>query len=427
MAKTQITTAAEAASLVKDGMTVMVGGFMANGTPEPIIDELVKSNVKDLTIICNDAGFGRKKDKETGEWKGKASGVGKLVENGQVKKLIASHVGLNPEFGAKYFEGEIDLELVPQGTLAERIRCGGSGLGGFYTPTGVGTEVAEGKEIKTIDGVDYILELPLHADIALIGGHKADASGNLRYIGSERNFNPMMAMAADTVVAGRLSCRRSRIMGDIKNFIASRVAKELKDGDVVNLGIGLPTLVPNHLPEGVDLTLQSENGFVGLVPLEEGKESPHVVNAGGVMAGIADDGAFFSSADSFAIIRGGHVDVTVLGSLQVDEKGNIANYKIPGKMLPGMGGAMDLVVGARKVIVAMEHTNKGKHKILKECTLPLTAKGQVNLIVTEMGVMKVTPEGLALVEYNPEYTIEEIQAATEAELIIADDLKEMAV
>lgn len=202
MAKTQITTAAEAASLVKDGMTVMVGGFMANGTPEPIIDELVKSNVKDLTIICNDAGFGRKKDKETGEWKGKARGVGKLVENGQVRKLIASHVGFNPEFGAKYFEGEIDLELVPQGTLAERIRCGGSGLGGFYTPTGVGTEVAEGKEIKTIDGVDYILELPLHADIALIGGHTADASGNLRYIGSERNFNPMMAMAADTVVAG---------------------------------------------------------------------------------------------------------------------------------------------------------------------------------------------------------------------------------
>ena len=215
-------------------------------------------------------------------------------------------------------------------------------------------------------------------------------------------------------------------MGDIKNFIAARVAKELKDGDVVNLGIGLPTLVPNHLPEGVDLTLQSENGFVGLVPLEEGKESPHVVNAGGVMAGIADDGAFFSSADSFAIIRGGHVDVTVLGSLQVDEKGNIANYKIP-ENAAWYGRRHGSVVGARKVIVAMEHTNKGKHKILKECTLPLTAKGQVNLIVTEMGVMKVTSEGLALVEYNPEYTIEEIQAATEVELIIADDLKEMAV
>ena len=209
MAKTQITTAAEAASLVKDGMTVMVGGFMANGTPEPIIDELVKSNVKDLTIICNDAGFGRKKDKETGEWKGKARGVGKLVENGQVKKLIASHVGLNPEFGAKYFEGEIDLELVPQGTLAERIRCGGSGLGGFYTPTGVGTEVAEGKEIKTIDGVDYILELPLHADIALIKATKADTAGNLYFRLNSRATNSTMAFAGDFVIAeiGRASCR----------------------------------------------------------------------------------------------------------------------------------------------------------------------------------------------------------------------------
>ena len=214
-------------------------------------------------------------------------------------------------------------------------------------------------------------------------------------------------------------------MDDIKGFIAARVAKELHDGDVVNLGIGLPTLVPNYLDPSISLTLQSENGFVGLVPLEPGKEDPHIVNAGGAPAAIAKDGAFFSSADSFTIIRGGHVDATVLGSLQVDEKGNIANYKIPGKMLPGMGGAMDLVVGAKKVIVAMEHTNKGKHKILKECTLPLTAKGQVNLIITEMGVMDVTPEGIVLKEYNPEFTIEQIQEATGADLIIAYDLKPM--
>lgn len=214
-------------------------------------------------------------------------------------------------------------------------------------------------------------------------------------------------------------------MADIKGFIAARVAKELNDGDVVNLGIGLPTLVPNYLEPGIEVTLQSENGFVGLIPLEPGKENPHVCNAGGQLAGIADDGAFFSSATSFGIIRGGHVDATVLGSLQVDEKGNIANYKIPGKMLPGMGGAMDLLVGAKKVIVAMEHTNKGKHKILKQCTLPLTAAASVNLIITEMGVMEVTPEGIVLKEYNPEYTIEQIQEATEATLIIADDLKEM--
>ena len=214
-------------------------------------------------------------------------------------------------------------------------------------------------------------------------------------------------------------------MTDIKNFIAARVAKELHDGDIVNLGIGLPTLIPAHLDPSVHIILQSENGFVGLKPVEKGKEDPHVVNAGGVYAGIADDGAFFDSATSFAIIRGGHVDATVLGSLQADEKGNIANWIIPGKMVPGMGGAMDLVVGAKKVIVAMEHTNRGKHKILKECTLPLTAKGQVNMIITEMGVMDVTPEGIVLKEYNPEFTVEQIQEATEAKLIIADDLKPM--
>lgn len=217
-------------------------------------------------------------------------------------------------------------------------------------------------------------------------------------------------------------------MEDKKGFIAARVAKELKDGDVVNLGIGLPTLVPAYLDPSVSITLQSENGFLGLKAQADSEEdAPYIVNAGGAPAGIESTGVFFSSADSFAIIRGGHVDATVLGSLQVDEKGNIANWIIPGKMVPGMGGAMDLVVGARKVIVAMEHTNKGKHKILKECTLPLTAKGQVNMIVTEMGVIDVTPEGLVLKEYNPEFTVEQIQEATEAKLIIADDLKEMAV
>lgn len=215
-------------------------------------------------------------------------------------------------------------------------------------------------------------------------------------------------------------------MADAKNFIAARVAKELKDGDVVNLGIGLPTLVPNYLDPDVEVVLQSENGFVGLMPVEPGKENPHIVNAGGAPAGVAKDGAFFSSADSFAIIRGGHVDVTILGSLQVDEKGNIANYKIPGKMVPGMGGAMDLLVGAKKVIVAMEHTNRGAHKILKACTLPLTAKGQVDMIITEMGVMDVTEDGLVLKEYNPEYTLEQIQEATECTLKIAEDLKPMA-
>ena len=211
---------------------------------------------------------------------------------------------------------------------------------------------------------------------------------------------------------------------EIKPYIAKRVAKELHDGDVVNLGIGLPTMVPDYLDPSVKLTLQSENGFIGLAAVDpEDPDAAYIVNAGGQPAGIEKDGMFFDSATSFSIIRGGHVDATILGSLQVDEKGNIANWIIPGKMVPGMGGAMDLVVGAKRVIVAMEHTQKGAPKILKQCTLPLTAEAQVNLIVTEIGVMEVTPEGIVLKEYNPEFTVEEIQAATEAKLIIADDLK----
>jgi len=217
-------------------------------------------------------------------------------------------------------------------------------------------------------------------------------------------------------------------MEDKKTFIAKRVARELHDGDVVNLGIGLPTMVASYLDPAISITLQSENGFVGLSGTDlDPEDADYIQNAGGQPANIEKDGAFFNSADSFGIIRGGHVDATILGSLQVDEKGNIANWIIPGKLVPGMGGAMDLVVGAKRVIVAMEHTNKGAKKILKECTLPLTAKGQVNLIVTEMGVMEVTKDGLVLKEYNKEYTLEEIQEATEPKLIISDDLKEMVV
>ncbi len=216
-------------------------------------------------------------------------------------------------------------------------------------------------------------------------------------------------------------------MENKKEFIAARVARELKDGDIVNLGIGLPTMVSNYLEPGVNIILQSENGYVGLGERpEEGREDKDIVNAGGTPASINAGGAFFDSSMSFAIIRGGHVDATVLGALQVDEKGNLANWIIPGKKVPGMGGAMDLVVGAKKVIVAMEHTNRGKQKIMKSCTLPLTAKGVVDMIITEMGVMEVTPEGLLLSEYNPEYSLEEIQNATECKLIVGDDVRAMS-
>lgn len=215
---------------------------------------------------------------------------------------------------------------------------------------------------------------------------------------------------------------------DNREFIARRVAKELNDGDVVNLGIGMPTMVANYIPDDIDIILQSENGSlnVGQKP-EEGKEDPTISDAGGQPSSVKEGGVFFDSATSFLIIRGGHVNATVLGALEVDEKGNLANWIIPGKLVPGMGGAMDLVTGAQRVIVAMEHTNKGRHKILKECSLPLTAVGVVDLIITEMGIMEVTEEGLKLIELNEDYTVEEVQEATECELIVAEDLKPMVV
>ena len=212
----------------------------------------------------------------------------------------------------------------------------------------------------------------------------------------------------------------------IREVIAKRAAKELHDGDVVNLGIGIPTMIPNYLPEGVTVTLQSENGAMGMGPTPAaGEDDKNLINAGGGHITLLPGGSTFDSATSFAIIRGGHVNVSFLGALQVDENGDLANWIIPGKMAPGMGGAMDLVVGAKKVILTMEHTQKGAPKILKKCTLPLTAAGQVNMIITEMGVMEIKPEGIVLTEIHPEFTVEDVQAATEATLIISPNLKSM--
>jgi acetate CoA/acetoacetate CoA-transferase beta subunit len=213
----------------------------------------------------------------------------------------------------------------------------------------------------------------------------------------------------------------------LKDFIAARVAKELKDGDFVNLGIGLPTLVPKYLSPDVKVVLQAEVGMVDAGPCPDCDPEPrYVVDAGGRPASIRLGGAFIDSATSFTLIRGGHVDATVLGALQVDARGNLANWIIPGKMVPGMGGAMDLVVGARRVIVAMEHTQRGEPKILSTCTLPLTAVHCVDLIVTEMGVIEVRPDGLLLTEINPGLTVAEVQAATAAPLAISPTLAPMA-
>ena len=466
-----VKNADEAMADIQDGSTLMLGGFGLCGIPENSITALLCTGVKDLTCISNNAGVDD-------------FGIGLLLKTRQVKKMISSYVGENQEFERQLLSGELEVELLPQGTLAERIRAGGAGIPAFFTPAGVGTEVAEGKEIREFDGKKYLMESWLKADFSIVKAWKGDSSGNLVFKGTARNFSPMMASAGKITIAeveelvplGSLNPNDIHVPGIYvqrifqgsnyekrieqrtvsspltpeggtknstlkalpsgaggagldKNQIAQRISQELKDGYYVNLGIGIPTLVANFIPEGINVVLQSENGLLGIgpFPTEENVDAD-LINAGKQTVTMQAGSSLFSSAESFAMIRGEHVDLTILGAMEVSENGDIANWKIPGKMVKGMGGAMDLVASAKNIIVAMQHVSKdGKSKLLKNCSLPITGINCVKKIVTELAVLEVLPEGgFKLLETAPGVSIEDVQKATEGKLIIADNVKVMS-
>lgn len=440
----QISTT-EAAALVKDGDIILGGGFGMTGNPVNILNELAKTKTKDLTFVGNNVG-------ETG------LGGGKLLRNGQLSKMIGSFFTSNPEAVSAAQEGRIAYELLPQGTLAEALRAGGAGIGGFYTPTAVGTAIAEGKETKVIDGKTYVFEKAIKGNVAILRAWKADTAGNVCYRRTEQNFNAAMAMAADLVIVeveyivpvGEIDPNNIHTQGCFVDYLvkasisvdelgssasmksslkrvdearlnmAKRALKELKKGDVVNLGIGIPTLVADFIKPEDEIILHSENGMLGIgpAPTDGGGALDYPVNAGKIPVTAVKGTSYFDSSTSFAMIRGGHIDAAVMGGLQVDEAANLANYTVPGKPLLGVGGAMDLASGAKKLIITLQHTNrKGESKILPTCTLPLTAIGAVDVVITNLAVFEYINGQLTLIELMPGATLEEVRAKTEAKFV----------
>lgn len=444
MKQVPLIRAEDAAALVKDGDWIMAGGFGMTGNPVHLLHALAETKVRNLTYIANNVG-------EPG------LGGGRLLRNGQIRKAIGSFFTSNPEAVQAAQSGAIEVELIPQGSLAEAIRAGGAGIGGFYTPTAYGTVITEKTDSREIDGKQFVFVPGLRANVAFIRAWKADTAGNLVYRMTEQNFNKAMATAADIVIAevehlvplGELDPNEihttanyvdylvqahttleelgssasvessSKKVSDERMNMVRRALQELRRGDVVNLGVGIPTLVADLITAEHGIILHTENGMLGVGPEpKEGGALDYPVNAGKIPVTALPGSSYFDSADSFAMIRGGHIDVAIMGGLQVDEAANLANWAVPGKPLLGVGGAMDLASGARRLIITMTHTNSdGTAKIVPQCTLPLTAMKAVDMIITELAVFTFPDGQLTLVELMPNLSLEDVRNKTAARFI----------
>ncbi|KAK9470401.1 uncharacterized protein V1510DRAFT_423165 [Dipodascopsis tothii] len=462
-----------AVAAVRSGATLLSGGFGLCGLPNTLISALLRRpDVRDITAVSNNAGLAQ-------------SGLGKLLASGQVTKMIASYVGENKVFEDLYLSGQIELELTPQGTLAERCRAGGAGVPAFYTPAAVGTVIQSGdlpvrfgpdgsvvktsepRESRTFDGREYLLERAIKGDVAFVRAHKADALGNCVFRYTARNFNVVMAKAAAVTIVeaehvvpvGSIApddvhlpgiyvthvvqatepteierkteavAESAPALAGPRERIVRRAAREFRNGMYVNLGIGMPMLAPAFVPAGVEVQLQSENGILGLGPYPQpGTADADVINAGKETVTLLPGAAVFGSDESFAMIRAGKVDMSILGAMQVSMYGDLANWMLPGKV-KGMGGAMDLVANPEqtRVVVTMEHVDrKGNPKIVAECAFPVTGRRCVSRIITDYGVFDVDGEhGLTLVEIAPGLDVATVLAATGAPVTVAADLAEM--
>ncbi|WP_313385258.1 3-oxoacid CoA-transferase [Chishuiella sp.] len=444
MKQVPIISLEEAVTKVKDGDILLQGGFGMTGNPIHLMHALAKTSTKNITFVGNNVG-------EVG------IGGGRLLRNGQLKKMIGSFFTSNPEAVKAAQDGVVEYELLPQGTLAEALRAGGAGIGGFFTPTSVGTLLAEGRETKILNDIEQVFIPSIKGNVAFIRAWKADTAGNLQYRMTEQNFNRAMATAADLVIVeveeivpvGEISPEAIHTPGAYVDYLvqatltledlgssasvssnkkasesrmnmAKRALQELNKGDVVNLGIGIPTLVADLITEDDGIILHTENGMLGVgpTPTDGGGAMDYPVNAGKIPVTALKGASYFDSADSFAMIRGKHVDVAIMGGLQVDEGANLANWAVPGQPLLGVGGAMDLATGAKKLIITMMHNEKnGDAKVVDSCDLPFTALNAVDMIITDKAVFKFIDNKLTLIEVMPGSTLEEVRKTTTASFI----------